>query len=207
MTETLAKRDVLMTMRILRRTGPSALGLWFVAMLVVGASLLARHAIALPMAPAAELDTAVATLRSEGDAGRWLAVHVLYAECRCSQRIAERLLSSIRPSDVVEQVLLVGRDEDLERRLASRGFRVFTIDEDELARRFHIQAAPLFLVAAPNGSVRYAGGYTKTKQGLDLLDRDILAVVRAGRAVEPLPVLGCAVSRALKQDMNPLGLP
>jgi hypothetical protein len=59
---------------------------WLLGMLAIGSSLLARHALALPR-PAADaaLAASMATLREPGNVGQWMAVHVLYTECRCSR--------------------------------------------------------------------------------------------------------------------------
>jgi hypothetical protein len=186
----------------------AALSVWFGVMLAIGASLLVRHSVALPRpAVDAELERSMSTLRIPADAGKWMAVHVLYADCRCSQRVADHLLSSSRPADLVEQVLLVGRSGALEGSLTARGFRVTVVEPDELAARYHVLAVPLLLVAAPDGSIRYAGGYTTRKQGPDPRDLEILASAKADRVTAALPVFGCAVSRKLDQVLNPLGLP
>jgi hypothetical protein len=185
-----------------------ALAVWFVIMLGVGASLLARHAVALPrptIDPA--LVTAMASLRTPDDAGRWMVVHVLYTECRCSQRIADHLLAAAPPSDLAEHVLLIGHQPELEARLIAHSYRVLSVTRAELEERFHVVAAPSFLVMAPDGSVRYAGGYTVSKQGADPRDRVVLADVRMGKQVDPLPVLGCAVSEQLQAELNPLRIP
>jgi hypothetical protein len=181
---------------------------WFVAMLAIGSTLLARHVVALPRPVAdAALGRAMASLRAPEDAKRWMAVHVLYAECRCSHRIAEHLLSSSRPPDVSERVLLVGRDADLEGRFAAHGLRVMLTDSTELGSRYHVAAVPLLVVVAPDDTVRYAGGYTTRKQGPDPQDLELVADARAGRSSPTLPIFGCAVSARLKSSLNPLGLP
>jgi hypothetical protein len=196
-------------MRGLRRS-LSRFGLtgWFVAMLAIGSTLLARHVVALPRPDAdAALGRAMASLRAPEDAKRWMAVHVLYAECRCSQRIAEHLLSGSRPPDVSERVLLVGHDADLEGRFAARGLRVVLTDSTELGNRYHVAAVPLLVVVAPDDTVRYAGGYTTQKQGPDPQDLQIVSDARAGRSSTTLPIFGCAVSARLKSSLNPPGLP
>ncbi len=136
-----------------------------------------------------------------------MAVHVLYTECQCSQRIVEHLLTTDRPRDVVERVLLVGLDPALERRLGARGFQVVHSTTTELATRYHVAAVPLFVVVAPAGGVRYAGGYTTRKQGLDVRDLEILGDTGADRRPAALPLLGCAVSDRLRASLNPLGIP
>jgi hypothetical protein len=196
------------TKQIARSLVRVALGVWFIVMLGVGASLLARHVVALPR-PAIDpaLAAAMGSLRTQDDTGRWMVVHVLYAECRCSQRIAEHLLAATPPSDATEQVLFVGHEPDLAARLTARSYRVLSITPAELGERFHVVAAPAFIVTAPDGSVRYAGGYSTPKQGPEPRDRSILADLRLGRHVDPLPVFGCAVSEKLQAKLNPLGVP
>ncbi len=191
-----------------KAVGVVGLGVWFLVMLSIGTTLLARHAVALPRPSVDEpLARAMATLRGPDGAGRWMAVHVLYTECQCSQRIVAHLLASDRPRDVAERVVLVGRNADLEQRLASRGFHVLPSTTAELADRYHVVAVPLLVVVAPDGTVRYAGGYTNRKQGPDPRDLEILAETGADRRPTPLPLLGCAVSDRLRASLNPLNLP
>ena len=108
---------------------------------------------------------------------------------------------------MTERVLLIGRDAELEARFASVGMPVILATEDEASATFHIVAAPTLVVVAPDDTVRYAGGYTERKQGPDPRDLAILAAVRAGHFVAPLPIFGCAVSARLRSTINPLGLP
>jgi hypothetical protein len=194
--------------RLKRFSTRAALVAWFGMMLAIGMSLLVRHSVALPRAKVdVELERAMAALRTPADANMWMAVHVLYADCRCSQRIADHLLTSLRPADLAERVLLVGRNTELENGLAAHGLHVVLVEPEDLATRYHVLAVPMLLVAAPDGSIRYAGGYTTRKQGPDPRDVEIVASARAGQAMATLPIFGCAVSRRLEQVLNPLGLP
>jgi hypothetical protein len=196
----------------LRGLGQSAarvgLTLWFVLMVAVGGTLLGRHLLALPRpANNPALALAMSSLRGADGVGRWMNVHVLYAECLCSQQIADHLLAGNRPADVAERVLLIGHDPKLEERFATAGLRLTNVSEDEAATRFGVVAAPTFVVVAPDGTVRYVGGYTERKQGPDPRDLAILARARMGEDVAPLPIFGCAVSARLRSSLNPLGLP
>ncbi len=192
-----------------RKTAYAVLFVWFVAMGALGVSLLARHEAALPVPEAnGELAGALSSLREADEKGQWMAVHVLYTECRCSQRLLQHLLETTRPTGTSEHVLLVGHDEGLEQKLRAKSFRVTNVESTELGDRYHVTAVPLLVIAAPDGSIRYAGGYTTHKQGPDPRDLQILAEARStGSVLGALPIFGCAVSERLKKILNPLGIP
>lgn len=143
-------------------------------------------------------------LRTPEQRARWVAVHVLYSGCRCSQRVADHLATSQRPSDWSEIVLWVG-DDAPPPELAAR-FDVRRVSAEDLAT-FGIEAAPSMMVLDPGGDVVYAGGYTDRKQGPVIEDRRILEDARRGRVSAPLPVFGCAVSNRLQQNFRNLPAP
>jgi hypothetical protein len=185
--------------------------LWAVLAFVATTSLMAAHLYALPRPDDSDpkLQGAVNSLRTAADRGRWLAVHVLYAQCRCSQRILDHLATSPRPATTREKLLIVGSIEELATtlgRVAARGFDVIETTPVELRDRFHVQAAPLLLVMDPQGSVRYAGGYTERKQGLAIRDVDIIGRLASNQQAEELPLFGCAVSKQLRQLLDPFSL-
>jgi hypothetical protein len=191
--------------RLLPHLGLAA---WFIVMTVVAATLLGRHLLALPR-PVVDtaVERAMGSIRGAGGAGRWMAVHVLYADCLCSKRVADHVLSTPRPGDLAERVLLIGHDSELEARFAAAHFPTIAVTEDEAADRFHVAAAPALVVVDPLGSVRYSGGYTERKQSLEVEDLAILDDLRAGRDVAPRKIYGCAVSSGLRASLNPLRLP
>jgi hypothetical protein len=177
-------------------------------MATLSAIMLARHVVPLPRPSANDtaLAAALLALRRPENATRLFAVHVLFAECRCSQRIAEHLLASTRPPDVSEAVLLVGENAELEASLRSKGFGVTRVGVDELDTRYHVKAVPILVVVAADATVRYAGGYTTSKQGPDPRDLDIIAQARTdGTLLKALPVFGCAVAEKLRSRLDPTG--
>jgi len=183
---------------------------WAIVLFVTATSLMAAHLYALPK-PAdddALLASSLNGLRSKTERG-WLAVHVLYAECRCSRRILSHLAIDARPRGVSEKLLLVGANPELEpelSRISGRGFEIIRTTSTELRERFHVQAVPLLLVLGPDGVVRYSGGYTERKQGLDVRDRQIIVGLIENRPAPELPVFGCAVSKELQRLLDPLAL-
>jgi hypothetical protein len=188
--------------------GRLILGGWLLVTSVGGATLLGRHLIPLPATAAAGPNmAALLALRGPDEADQLTAYHVLYAECRCSQRIAEHLVMRARPKGVVEHVLVVGREDALTRKLEASGYRVHPVAPADLLPTYGVEAAPLFVVASRTGTLLYAGGYTARKQGFDVQDVTILRAALASRTTEPLPVYGCAVSERLAKSLNPVSLP
>lgn len=181
---------------------------WAVASFLVAGSLGLAHTFALPDEAIAQpaLAAAVAASRRPEERGRWLALHVLYSRCRCSQRTLAQLAARGPLPLVRERVVLVGAHAGYEATARSRGFAVEVIPPDALAPRYHLQAAPVFVVADPAGALRYVGGYTARKQGLESEDAAILAHAMRGDPVRALPLFGCAVSRQLSKLLDPFGL-
>ena len=183
------------------------LATWAAIAVFVGMTLMAGHWYTLPTPDRddSELSSALASLGRERADSEWLAVHVLYAKCRCSQRIFEHLFGSERP-DLAETVLLVGEDELLERRARDAGYAVVAVSPAELKADYHMESAPLLVVLDPQDRVRYAGGYTERKQGYDVKDREIVASLVAGDPADELPAYGCGVSKELQEVLDPLGV-
>jgi len=95
----------------------TVLGTWAALVLLVGSLLLGRHLIALPRPELGAVATrAWAGLRAPADRARWLAVHVLYAGCRCSGRVVDHLVQAPRLPAVSEVVLWVGQDPESQAR-------------------------------------------------------------------------------------------
>lgn len=185
------------------------LTIWFCGIVVLMAGLALGHWFSL--APldrrGARLAAGLAELLPAGRGG-WASIHVLYAQCRCSQRIVEHLRTSDRPRELHEVVLLVGEDRDhaIASRLAEPGFEVVSIAAETLAARFGIEGAPTFVLVDPARSVRYIGGYTIRQQGPDIRDLAIVREIRHGDRVADLPVFGCAVSQRLKAVFDPFAM-
>lgn len=179
-----------------RRRGAALLVVWFAATVLAGSTLLGRHLLPFDDVQGDDAQRALAGLRAPGSS-RWTVVHVLYAGCRCSVRIADHLAASARPADVDEVVLWVG-DGAPPPALTRPGMRVIVMGAAELARDLHVETAPLLAVVDPGGRVPYVGGYTRRKQSDALEDGAIVAAARADRAPGALPIFGCAVSERLR---------
>lgn len=190
------------------KVAAAAFWLWAVVLLAAVSSLMVGHWYTLPRPDRADesVTRAMASLRLPGEESRWLAVHLLYTECRCSRAILDHLTSTRRPSGVVEKVVLVGDDPSVEGRLRDAGFAVVAIGKAELERRFHVVSAPLLAVVAPDDTLRYLGGYTERKQGPDIRDRALIEEARSRGDAAALPLFGCPVSDELRSLLDPLGL-
>ena len=193
-------------MRLLRPDRSVAvflLTLWAPGSVVLVAAMMMSHLLALPTPLSRAVETAL--VRQGEPRGTWLAFHVLYADCPCSQRVALSLEARGARADFDERVLLVGHDPALLAALSAKRFHVDSITPDELKERFGIEAAPAFFAVAADGSVPYVGGYSGYQEG-PAEDTRILSLVRHGLRPEPLPLFGCAVSRELQVKADPLGL-
>jgi hypothetical protein len=179
--------------------------IWFCGVVVLMAALAISHLFSLPRL--ARRDSRLAAGLAEllpNDRDGWASIHVLYTECRCSQRIFEHLRTSERPQDLHEIVLLVGEDHDaIATRLGQRGFEVVSIAPEKLDARFGIEGAPAFVLVDPARNVRYSGGYTTRQQGPNISDLAIVREIRQGDEVADLPVFGCAISQRLKAVFDP----
>lgn len=183
------------------------LGAWALATLLISSVLMADHWIGLPLPEPGEATLQAALARLEPSAaGRWQLVHVLYAECRCSDRALAYLSGSARPLGVVERVLWAGESGERLAHARARGFLVHEVSRAALEREFGLRSAPLLIVVDAAGTPRYAGGYTVRKQGLDYQDLEILAELRRGGSAERLPAYGCAVSDELQSAVDPIGI-
>jgi hypothetical protein len=185
-----------------------AFWVWATVAFVLAATLMVAHSYALPRPETdnPELARALAAERGGPDRQRWLAVHFLYAACRCSQRVLSHLAERKALPDVSERLVLVGAQPTYEAAARKAGFAVDVITPEQLSLRYGLTAAPLLVVADPQDRVRYVGGYSERKQGLELADLAIIADLRAGRVRAELPLFGCAVSRSLQTLLDPLGL-
>jgi hypothetical protein len=184
---------------------------WVALLFVTSTSLTAAHLFTLPKPDVSDRVTkhALDSLRSSSERDSWLAVHVMYAQCRCSRRILEHLASSPRPHGAREKLLLVGSREDLAptlERIAARGIALHPTTAEDLRDRFHVASAPLLLVLSPAGTISYSGGYTEHKQGPKPRDAQIIAQLMQAQEPVVLPLFGCAVSKELQALLDPIGL-
>ena len=188
------------------------LAVWAVVCVLFGGALMVDHLVALP-APAATdaaLHQMIATQRRADQRGRWLVLHVIAESCGCSRRVLDHLLADPRPGDVAERVVFITEQPATAATtlaaIRARGFDLDVVTPDELGARYHIEAAPLLVVVDPGDRVRYVGGYTPRKQAADVRDLAMIAAVRRGEIVTPLPAFGCAIGRALRSKLDPLGI-
>lgn len=185
-----------------------AFALWIPAVLIPCAYLLASHLLTLPHPTVQDpvLVAAVAAARGPAGVGRLVVLHVLFAECNCSRRVLRHLLQREPRADAVERIVLVGHDDAAATDGRARGYSVVEVTAERLAADYHVESAPMMVVADAAGVIRYLGGYTDRKQGATVRDDDVLGRLAAGEQVAPLPLFGCAVSRQMRGRVDPLGI-
>ena len=174
---------------------------WFVVSSVIVSTLMVGHWVTLPKPERLDTWVALRTLRTTD--APLMAVHVLYADCECSRRIFDHLVTSKRPSNTEEVVLLVGRAPDFETHAAARGLRIHRIKAPSLKQDYGIEAAPLLAVLSDQ-KTEYLGGYTDRKQGPDIRDVEIIEALAENAAAKELPLFGCGVSAELQVLLDPL---
>jgi hypothetical protein len=193
-----------------RAVARSAFVVWIALCVVLGAYMMSSHLLTLPTPELTDLGpqrAAIAARRSTQH-GRWLAVHILDQDCKCSLRVLDHLLETPRPPDVVERIVLLGGAVRPDRLalIHARGFDLDIVTPEQMAERYRVQAAPLLIVIDPADVVSYVGGYTPRKQASDVRDLAVIEALRRGETVAPLPAFGCAVGRGLKEKIDPLGI-
>lgn len=186
------------------RFGVALVAVWALACVVIGASLMTSHWVSLP-SPSTEDAALRRSLRRLHPHSGWLAVHFLDEECACSRQILRHLKSRRALRDVEECVVLLGNGEAAPE-LRAAGFAVHRCERDALAEKYHVEAAPLLVVADPEGAPVYVGGYTDRKQGLAVRDVAILEACRNRSVPQALPVFGCGASPRLRDILDPFAL-
>jgi hypothetical protein len=167
---------------------------WGATVLVLGSGITALHR-PLPLPdPAAAVPT-----------GQFRMVHAMSASCACSGRMMDRLERRGPVPDTDERILLVGEAPDRVAALEARGFAVTVLDEEALERTWGIVSVPSLVIYRPDGTVAYRGAHAPRPQ-MDPVDTALLDGARRGETLPSLTIFGCAVSRALQQRLDPLGL-
>lgn len=182
-----------------------AVGVWALMMTVVVASLMVSHWVVLPH-PSAGSSTNLTAIRNAPTTDEWFAFHFLYGDCPCSRRVLKQVVSRNALEGVIERVVLIGNDPEMESVAELQGYEVEVVTPRKLKERFGVESAPLLVVVDGEGTIRYSGGYTSRKQGLDIQDVSLIRRTVAGEQFEELPLYGCAVSKSLKSIVDPFGL-
>ena len=175
---------------------------WSFLMSAVVTTFMAGHWVTLP---APKIGQTLQTEIAKTD-GKFIALHVLYADCPCSQRIADRLLKRNAIPGCHEKILFIGTSSAKTKQLVKNGFEIECLSPDELFTKYSIESAPLLVVTnIASGEIHYSGGYTSRKQGLDVMDEQVINQILQGKSVQSNPVFGCGVSEELQQRLDPLG--
>jgi hypothetical protein len=186
-----------------RWLGKLLLAFWAVGVLFGMAALSFGHISAMPD-PEARLARELLALRS--DPGSSFYVHVISADCSCTQRLFAHLVERARFAGANELVLFVGRDPARQAAAERAGMRFVSASPEQLAARYGIEAAPLLAAFDAGGRLTYLGGYYDHPSTVFPRDEKIHAELAGGGAAAPLPVFGCAVSARLQKSVDPLGV-
>ncbi|MBV9267104.1 MAG: hypothetical protein JO061_13120 [Acidobacteriaceae bacterium] len=137
----------------------------------------------------------------------WTAVHVLAAGCACSRKVAEHLIARGRVAGLRDAVVLVGQDPEVMSKLQLAGIATEYMSPEDAANRFHLRGAPWLMFVDSDGKVRYAGGYSSTRDVRDgYQDLRIWSTLRSGGTLAALPAYGCAIGQQMQARIDPFGL-
>jgi hypothetical protein len=179
-------------MRFQNRAQTLLLTVWAVLSVLAGSMLTSFHqALALP-------SRSISSLATEKHG--WRAMHLLAADCGCSQKVSEYLSKRAPLEGVSEEVVFIGAADPFRNResLLARGFNAKSIRADDL-EPFAMKGAPLLIFISPRDEIVYMGGY-----GMGgYRDVFIWSQLSAGALVRPLPAFGCAVGQGLKRGIDP----
>ncbi|QDT57565.1 hypothetical protein SV7mr_00470 [Stieleria bergensis] len=194
---------------------------WATFLSVISVALMLTHWVPLPapspnqpvsaIVPEAGLQSASLGFGwshdAESDTPSWRAYHFIYSQCPCSLRVMRHLANRLSLDDIAETIVYVGSEPPREETLLTEnGYSIDVVSAQELFSQYGVQSSPLMMIVDPQGMIRYSGGYTSRKQGYAIQEPAIIEQVISGQAVDSLPVYGCAVSKSLKDLVDPLGL-
>ncbi len=179
-----------------------ALCIWAPVTITITSLLMVNHTIAMPLpSDLQRVEHGMMEWLGRGDA----VVHILYANCSCTDSLVEHLVA--RGPTLVERevVVFVGTPRPRHERLAQVGFEWHEWSQSDLTERTGVEAAPLLIVRHRN-RMDYVGGYFRFPSATRPLDASIIAETTSGVPPKPFPIFGCAVSPSLRASVDPLGL-
>ncbi|MGH8241399.1 MAG: hypothetical protein ACREXP_30890 [Steroidobacteraceae bacterium] len=181
------------------------LACWILVTLVGLGSLSLSHMVAMPKPdPTEQLARALLDLRR--DPRREFLVHVIYADCSCTERLFTHLLERGPFAHAEEIILFAGEDPAKQRSARRAGFEFLSISPALLVERYLLEAAPVLVAFDAAGRLNYLGGYFAHPAAIAPLDERLHRDLMRGGSPDPLPVFGCAVSTRLQKAVDPLGV-
>mgnify|MGYP003648079720 CR=1 FL=1 len=191
----------------IRAASRLAIPIWAAALLLVSASLMVGHWVNLPHPEIGQDFEYASQVSNVAHSDRQVfAFHFLYGDCPCSRRVLKHVMKRMPVDGAVERVVLIGEDKAMEDLALTQGYQVDVVTPIELKEKYGVESAPLLIVTNNAGEIKYSGGYTSRKRGLDIQDHQIIQDTLEGNEVAGLPLYGCAVSKSLKAIVDPLNI-
>ena len=136
-------------------------------------------------------------------------LHMLGADCLCSQKVANYLLSRGPIKDLSEKIIIVGSNVKLLDSFKMSGFSVTEISADIASQKYAVSALPQMFVYSDNKNILYSGGYSQKRSPASKEDYDDLKIINdafKGKKSEARPIFGCAIGSKMQKEIDPLGL-
>lgn len=185
--------------------GLSLLG-WFVLSALMLGSLAIGHVVSMPEPEGDRLTSLLRELRElRQRQGRDLVVHVIAADCSCTESLFRHLVGHGAAAGADELILFVGQDPAKAETARAAGYRFVSISQEALTA-MGLESAPVLAVFDPGDRIRYLGGYYDHPAAANPLDQRLRSALARSETVAPLPIYGCAVSPRLQQAFDPYGL-
>ncbi len=187
------------------RFGKIFIGVWATLCVFGLASLSVNHMFPMPAPQLQTVDALAGELVGLRSSNKALTVHVIAADCSCTNSLVSHLFTTGAAERREEIILYVGADPERARMAREAGYRFLEIQHSDLVA-MGLEAAPVLAIFSDAGDTRYLGGYYDHPAAVFPKDLWVESELLAGVTPEPLPIYGCAVSSRLRGMLDPLGI-
>ena len=187
------------------RLGKLFIGIWATVCVFALASLSVNHMFPMPAPKLHAVDALARELGSLRRTDKPLTVHVIAADCSCTDSLVTHLFDTGAATQREELILYVGVDPERAQLARAAGYRFLEIQHSDLVS-MGLEAAPVLAIFSDQGDARYLGGYYDHPAAVFPKDTWVESELMTGVDPEPLPIYGCAVSSRLRGMLDPLGI-
>lgn len=173
--------------------------IWFVAISVPIASMMANHTFSLNASHSKNL-------RQLASQKKITVLHFLGTDCDCSKNVLNHLLQREARSDVEEKVFIIGNGTNWKSSLLVKKYQVVQNDMAYFEKNYDIKAVPQLTII--NGEhLLYSGGYSDDRNNRQKIeDQKIISAIIQNKKIDERPIFGCINGRDNRVAVDPLNL-